>query len=201
MILWTTTLLAVSLVATEWRHADRLHADLRLVRGPLPPPTQEIYERMMLADNPKANPKDPDVLPDDIGYAAPQDLETFLGRRRAEGRPVSEEGLRSLLDCCGRDTRGIILGALRAPEDFEVLVIRAQQGDKTVKDRLERVFEEKRADGPSESQKLRPVAVAARLGGNAGLHQRPGGSGGPTSKLIGSGGTRNKASGRQANSA
>jgi len=145
VILWAAMLLAVPIVAAEWRHADRLHADLRLVRGPLPPATQDTYERMILADNPNANPKDPDVLPDDIGYAAPRDLKTFLAGRRAEGRPVSEEQLRHLLGRCGRDARAVILSVLRDPNEFEVLITRAQQGDKTVKDRLERIFEKKRA--------------------------------------------------------
>ncbi len=145
VMLWAAMLLAVPVVAAEWRHADRLHADLRLVRGPLPPATQETYERMILADNPRANPKDPNSLPENIGYAAPQDLKTFLAGRRAEGRPVSEEQLCSLLERCGRDSRSVILHALNDPNASEVLVTRAKYGDRTVKTRLESIFQKELA--------------------------------------------------------
>jgi hypothetical protein len=100
---------------------------------------------MILAENPNANPKDPDVLPEDIGYAAPRDLETFLAGRRAEGRPVSEERLRSLLERCGRDNRPVILRALKDPNALEVLVTRAEYGDRTVKSRLESIFQKELA--------------------------------------------------------
>jgi hypothetical protein len=141
-LLWTAILLAVPTVAAEWRRADRLHTDLQLVRGPLPAATQETYERVILAGN--ANAKDPNLLPEDLGFAAPHDLEAFLAGRRAEGRPVSENQLRSLLERCGRDTYAVVLGALKDHNDFDVLTSRAKRGDRAVKDRLERIFEEKR---------------------------------------------------------
>jgi hypothetical protein len=161
VILWAAMLLAVPIVAAEWRHADRLHADLRLVRGPLPPATQDTYERMILADNPNANTKDPDVLPDDIGYATPQDLAKFLAGRRAEGRPLSEERLRSLLERCGRDSRSVILRALKDPNALEVLVTRAKYGDHTVKPGLEQVFKDKLAAFSSMPEA--PKAKSAQL--------------------------------------
>jgi hypothetical protein len=169
-LLWTAILLAVPLVAAEWRRADRLQGDLQLVRGPLPAATQETYERVILAGN--ANAKDPNLLPEDIGFAAPQDLEAFLAGRRAEGRPVSENQLRSLLERCGRDTYAVVLGALQDHNDLDVLTIRAKRGDRAVKDRLERIFEEKwtafaqtadsaRARNPAPLQSL--LDLAGRL--------------------------------------
>jgi hypothetical protein len=141
-LLWVAILLAVPTVAAEWHRADRLQGDLQQARGPLPAPTQETYERVILASN--ANAKDPNLLPEDLGFAAPQDLEAFLAGRRAAGRPVSEEQLRSLLERCGRDAYAVILGALKDHNDLDVLTTRAKHGDTAVKDPLERIFEEKR---------------------------------------------------------
>ncbi|OHB73710.1 MAG: hypothetical protein A2Z25_11440 [Planctomycetes bacterium RBG_16_55_9] len=109
---------------------------------PLPGATEQTYNRIILgqADD-AASPEG--GLSGRIYCAAPNDLRAFIAQRRAAKESISEQQLLKLLRNCNHDLRQIILAEFTDPNVYEVLVIRAEWGDRTVKEPLERIYQEK----------------------------------------------------------
>lgn len=134
--------------------------------GQLPEATQETYDRFILGRGLSVDPfKDGkrEGIPKCFGYASSKDVERIIAERRAAGQPISDERLRGILQDCGRDVRPIILGALNDPNVFNVLEIRAEWGDRSVKEQLEHVYRE-RLIVYSESGQEPPARGPSSLG-------------------------------------
>ena len=145
---WVVILMILHVFGSLGTQVNSLSADpLRRYR-PLPEATQDIYEQYMLGKGHVTSSLGVDSvsgIPGYLGFATPKDVETFIAQRRAAGRPIPERDLLQLLESCSRDVRPIILDALTDPNAFDVLVARAEWGDQSVKEPLERIFEEKLA--------------------------------------------------------
>ena len=72
-------------------------------------------------------------------------MRAFIAKRRAAGEPIHDNRLHGLLRNCHRDLRPILLDELADPNDYDVLIIRAEWGDRSVKDRLKRIYQERLA--------------------------------------------------------
>jgi hypothetical protein len=111
---WAVTLMYFDTFGAHWRYVDYLYANPLAVNTPLPQATRETYERAILAGAPAPQVGDePHALPGYIAYAAPRDMEAFLAKRQAEGKPVTKSQLNNILKQCGQDVRPIILNALQ----------------------------------------------------------------------------------------
>jgi hypothetical protein len=117
---WAVTLMYFDVFGAQWRYVDRLYTDPLAANRPLPQATRETYERVILAGAPAPQVLDePQALPGNIAYAAPRDMEVFLAKRQAEGKPVTKSQLSGILKRCGQDVRPIILNALRTRDSVE----------------------------------------------------------------------------------
>jgi len=113
---WAAALMFIHAVGLQWQLADRIFADSLAPCRPLPAATHETYQRFIVFSAPcRYERDDPRALPEYIEYATPEDMEAFLARRRAEGKPLSKYQLYGLLERCGRDTRPVIQKALEEP--------------------------------------------------------------------------------------
>lgn len=116
--------------------------------GSLPQATQETYNRVILGQGDVAVSSAIRSLDDLLGvieHAAPDDLRAFISRHLAAGETISDRQLRKMLRDCNRDLRPILLAELTDPNAYEVLVIRAGWGDRSVKEPLERIYWERLA--------------------------------------------------------
>lgn len=111
---------AVALIAFDVYGAQRAYegqrwANALSVYPQLPAATRQIYERFIRDSEPvhyREGEDEADALPQHIYYYMPQDMEAFLAKRRAEGRPVSRYWLEDLAYYSARDVRPVIREAL-----------------------------------------------------------------------------------------
>ena len=143
---WVVVLMIFDVFGFVYVPIDCLTADPLARYRPLPGATQETYNRVILGQEPGAS------LPgrgfrvgvwSRLKYAAPKDLEAFIAGSRAADQRISEKNLQELLRGCSRDLRPILLDELADPNAYEVLVARAEWGDRSVKNRLERIYQER----------------------------------------------------------
>lgn len=145
---WMVILMVFPIFGLACEQVDRLSSDPLSRYRPLPGATQATYKRIMLgqglvASSSEKSPKV--VIPGHLGFAAPKDVEIFMAKCRAAGHRIPDDRLRKLLRNCGRDVRPIILDAIADPNAYDVLVIRTKWGDRSVKEQLERIFQERLA--------------------------------------------------------
>ncbi len=145
LVFWLTILVGVHLSAGKWRRLETMRTDPLALYGPLPQATPDIYERMILASEPKDSghrPWDQDAdVPERIHLATPTDVTAFLAKRQTEGRPLSDSRLLRLAGQGGYDIRPAALSALKEPHALEALLRRAAWGDAEVKEQLVAHFE------------------------------------------------------------
>lgn len=145
---WAVVLMVVHIFGLVYAQMNRLSADPLSRYRPLPGATQESYNRVILGEGLVVSQPGSGHnagIPGHLEYAAPKDMEAFFAGRRAAGRPIPEQRLQRLLRRCNRDLRSIILNELAEPNAYEVLVTRAEWGDRSVKEPLVRIFEERLA--------------------------------------------------------
>jgi len=146
LVFWLTILVGVHLSAGKWRRLETMRTDPLALYGPLPQATPDIYERMILASEPKDSghrPWDQDAgVPERIHMATLADVTAFLAKRQTEGRTLSDSRLLQLASQGGYDIRPAVLGVLKEPNALEALLRRAEWGDAEVKEQLVAHFEE-----------------------------------------------------------
>jgi len=111
---------AVALVAFDVFGAQRAYeghvwANELSVYPRIPTATRQTYERIIRDSDPvhyREGEDEANALPAHIYYFTPQDMEAFLARRRAEGRPVSRWWLEDLAYDSAQDVRPVIRKAL-----------------------------------------------------------------------------------------
>ena len=146
MIQWVAILMVLGVFGPYYIQMERSFSAGLSRYGPLPQATQETYNRSILGQGlSKESSEDgkDEGIPKYFGFAASKDVERVITERRAAGRPISGNYLRGVLRNCGRDARSVLLGALEDPNACDVLVIRAKWGDRTVKEPLEHIYQEK----------------------------------------------------------
>ncbi len=117
VVSWAGFLLICDMNRNQWLYEDRPHTDPLSIRGPLPAPTEETYNRIIRDAPPlQAGDADPHALPEYIEYLTPADFEALLARRRDEGHPMTKLQLRRLMDYAARDLRPIIEKAMDASD-------------------------------------------------------------------------------------
>jgi len=143
---WAVVLMTLQIFGILSAKISQEYADPLCRYRPLPDATQETYNRLFRSHDLAEAPSDGDPyfgVPNKLRYAAPEDMETFIAGRRTSGQVIPETHLLRLLRECSRDLRPILLGALEDPNAYEVLVIRAEWGDRSVKGQLERIYRER----------------------------------------------------------
>ncbi|MHC4540249.1 MAG: HEAT repeat domain-containing protein [Planctomycetota bacterium] len=143
---WVVFLMVVHTSGLLYAQMKGLFADPLSQYRPLPGATQETYNRVILGQGDDAAPPERRPLagmPRRIFCAAPKDLRAFIARRRDAGEPIPEQQLLKLLRNCNHDLRPVLFAELADPNAYEVLVIRAEWGDRSVKDRLERIYQQR----------------------------------------------------------
>jgi len=155
---WLVVLAANHICADKLSKLNTLLMDPLSPYRPLPQATHQTYERVVLgtASGELTAQKFPDRTAssdenENLQFASPEDMSRIIATRQAAGKPLSDENLAGFLQDCGRDVRPIILDALQDPNAVKDS-LRAQWGDKTVKERLERVFEERMAALPESGR-------------------------------------------------
>jgi hypothetical protein len=147
---WVTILIGVHLSAPKWLRLDKLLTDPLLLYRPLPEANRKSYESVLS----KKHAADPDApvrprfsedggLPEELHIASPEDLSAVIVERQAAGKPIRERLLLNLMRRCGQDVVPIIVGALKDPDALDVLMRRARWNDMSVKNQLEKFFDEK----------------------------------------------------------
>ncbi|MFH1719696.1 MAG: hypothetical protein ABIF19_20280 [Planctomycetota bacterium] len=179
---WVVILMALSIFGPLYVQMERSFDDRLSQYGPLPEATEETYNYVILGHGLSEELSEDEKLegiPRYFEYAASNDIEKVITERRTAGRPISDNRLRGMLQNCGRDARPIILSALDDPNAFDVLVIRAEWGDRSVKEQLERIYRERLAvyseagpespmQGPSSlGELLRLAGTLASVGDGA----------------------------------
>lgn len=147
---WVAVLMGIHLSAPKCARLAALEADPLLPYRPLPQADRASYERVLSqkhATDPNA-PVRPAYsedrgLPKNLRLAFPEDLYAVLDERRAAGQPVPEESLLRLMRRCGHDARAVVVQALKDPNALDALMRRAEWEDMSVKNQLDRIFEEK----------------------------------------------------------
>ncbi len=159
IIQWVVILMVIGVFGPFYVQMERSFGDDLSQYGPLPQATQETYNRAILGQGLSTESSmDPmeASIPKYFGFAASKDVGRVIAERRALGRPISDTRLRGILRNCGRDAQPILLGALEDPNAFEVLVIRAKWGDGSVKEQLERIFQQRLATFRESAPEPRP---------------------------------------------
>ena len=117
---------------------------------PLPEANRETYERVLsrkYSRDPNAYPragyKEDVGLPMELRLVSPEDLQAIITERYAAGRPIREELLLKLMWQGGHDVRPLVLKTLKDPNALDVLIARAKWGQRSVKDELEHIFQDK----------------------------------------------------------
>ena len=150
LLCWVTILIGVHLSAPRWSRLDTLFADPLSLYRPLPLVNRESYERALS----KRYSTDPNApvrprfsedggLPEELHLASPEDLSALINERRAAGNPIREKMLLELMRRGAHDIRPVVVDALKEPNALDVLIRRAKWSDMSVKDQLEKIFEEK----------------------------------------------------------
>lgn len=112
-LFWAGALIAFNGLGGHWVYESSVYADPLSICQPVPPASEETYDRIIRSSVPPSYRRnDPNALPEYIDYMAPEDMDTFLARRRTEGRPLDEQQLKNLLDKSARDVRPVIRRAL-----------------------------------------------------------------------------------------
>ncbi|MEJ2703086.1 MAG: hypothetical protein P8Z79_11655 [Sedimentisphaerales bacterium] len=145
---WAVALMAFHILGLTCLPMDRMAFDPLAPYRPLPQPTQQTYDRVILGQEADATSPEPVPnadIPARIGCAAPNDLTAFLDKQRTAGAPISDERVLRLLQDCNRDLRPILLAQLTDPNAYDALIIRAGWGDRTVKKALERLYQDRLA--------------------------------------------------------
>jgi hypothetical protein len=152
---WVVVLMLLHIGGPLYEQMSRMFADPLARFRPFPQATEETYNRVILGLGP-TDQGSRLPLRDHIQFAAPDDLRDFIEDRRAAAQPIPEQQLLKLLKNCNRDLRPIFLAELTDPNAYEVLVIRAEWGDRGVKDQLERIFQERLATFREAKPEPRP---------------------------------------------
>lgn len=163
---WVVILMVFHIFGLVCEQMDRLSSDPLSRYRPLPRATQATYDRVILGQGLVASPSKKGsavVLPGHFGFAAPKDVKTFIAKSRAAGQQVPDDRLRRLLRDCSRDVRPIILDALADPNAYDVLVTRAEWGDRSVREQLDRIFQERLTEY-SEAEPEPPARGPSSLG-------------------------------------
>lgn len=146
LICWLVILVGVHLSAGKWQRLETMLTHPLALYGPLPQATQETYHRMIPGEQGTEDyggQSDTDAaVPEYLHLATRADVEAFLARRQAEGKPPKDITLLRLAMRGGRDIRPVLLAAMEDPNDSEVLLRRARWGDSAVKEQLVTRFEE-----------------------------------------------------------
>ena len=176
---WLVVLAANHICADKLSKFNTLLMDPLSPYRPLPQATRQTYERVVLgtASGDLTAQKFPDRTASsnenkNLQFASPEDMSRIIVARQAEGKPLSNENLAGFLQDCGRDVRPIILNALQDPNAVKDS-LRAQWGDKTVKEQLERAFEERMAavsesgnDATRSRRRKSPLASSLDIAGD-----------------------------------
>jgi len=172
IVYWAVVLMLLHIGGAFAARMTHMFADPLAHYRPLPQATQETYERVVLGrglvDGRWIEKGYRFDLREHIELAVPDDLKDFIDDWRA-ARPIPQESLLKWLRNCSRDLRPIFLAELADPNAYDVLIIRAEWGDRSVKDQLERIFQERlatfrqaklepRASDPSSLGKLLELA-------------------------------------------
>jgi hypothetical protein len=145
---WVVVLMVLHIGGSDTAQMSRMYANPLARYRPLPQATQETYNRVILGQGRGEAPPDQGSnanLPGRIYCAAPEDLRALIDKRRAAAQPIPERQLLKFLRNCNRDLRPILLAELTDPNAYEVLVIRAEWGDRSVKEQLDHIFQERLA--------------------------------------------------------
>jgi hypothetical protein len=79
----------------------------------------------------------------ELHLASPEHLSAIISERLAAGKPIREEMLLKVMWRGGHDVHPIIVKALKDPNALEVLIRRAKREEASVKEPLERIFQDK----------------------------------------------------------
>ncbi len=145
---WIVLLMIFHIFGLASAPIERTVADPMARYRPLPGATQETYNRVILGQGEAAAlfTSGPHAgMPRRIFCAAPKDLKAFIAQRREAGRSMPEDYLLYLLRNCNRDLRNILLEELTDPNVYEVLEIRAEWGDRSVKEQFEQIYQKRLA--------------------------------------------------------
>jgi hypothetical protein len=148
---WVTVLAVNHIFAAKFSKLNTIWTEPLSVHRPLPQATQETYERVVLGRETKevraGQPREKFLDSSGQRYlylASPGDISAIIAERKAAGKPFSDKELSGLLIECGHDVRPVILNAMGESNAVNISR-RAEWGDKTVKQELERIFEDKMA--------------------------------------------------------
>ena len=148
---------------------ERLVTNALAQYHPLPQATQETYNRFILGQkhDQTASKSDPHPdIPGRIEYSAPNDLKAFIAERKVSGKSIPDYQLYELLLNCNRDLRNILLDEIADPNAYELLEIRAEWGDRAVKEQLEHIYQERLAvfrESESEPSPYDPSSLGELL--------------------------------------
>ncbi|MBW7989934.1 MAG: hypothetical protein FVQ84_07965 [Planctomycetes bacterium] len=147
-----TVIVTIHISADKCPDLDKLFNNPPSVNWLLPGATQETYETV-LSKKHTADPnapvyttiKEDDGIPEELYLACPEDLSALISERQAANKPIREKLLLEVLRRGGHDVRPVILDALKEPNSLDMLIMRAKWKDRSAKQQLEQIYEEKTA--------------------------------------------------------
>jgi len=150
LLVWIVLLVGVQISGGELSKVKSSLSYTLSVQRPLPQANRATYERVLsrkYSDDPNANPragyKEDVGLPMEFNLVSPEDLQTIITERYAAGRPIRENMLVELMWRGGHDIRPIVVSILKDPNALNMLIRRAKWEDASVKEPLERAFQNK----------------------------------------------------------
>jgi hypothetical protein len=150
LLVWIVLLVGVQMSGSKISRVKSGLTDTLSAHQPLPAANRETYERVLsrkYSDDPDANPragyKEDVGLPMEFYLVSPGDLNDIISERYSAGRPIREKMLLNLMQRGGHDIRPIVVKTLKDPNALNVLITRAKWKDASVKEPLERTFQDK----------------------------------------------------------
>ena len=150
LLVWIVGLAGVHISAGKLSQLKSSLTDTLATHRPLPQANRETYERVLsrkYTDDPNARVrtgfKEDVGLPMELHLISPEDLRAIISERYAANKPIREKMLLELMRRGGHDIRPLVVETLKDPNALDVLIRRAEWGEMSVKDQLERIFQNK----------------------------------------------------------